>query len=248
MNPVRDRGHNEGTENSDGNSRNFTGNLSQNSNEARLVSNGVNDLGDAKQSESPENRTETPPPIVEDKKKSNGLFGYTVLALGIALFIRFFIATPYVVSGASMEPTFHDWQYLIVDKLIYTIHLPERGDVVVFKLPGDEDRSLIKRVIGLPTETVRIRGSKITIRNDANPDGFTLPEEYVDERNASRGDSLEVTLGEQEYFVLGDNRIVSADSRLWGTLPQENVTGRVDARLFPLNAIGILPGKATFDR
>src|SRR3989344_6286061 len=103
---------------------------------------------------------------------SNSLFGYTVLALGLALFIRFFIAAPYVVSGASMEPTFFDWQYLIIDKLVYSVKPPERGDVIVFKLPHDANRSLIKRVIGLPGETVRISGSTVTIINEANPDGF----------------------------------------------------------------------------
>ena len=81
---------------------------------------------------------------------SRSLFGYTVLALGLALFLRFFIAAPYVVSGASMEPTFFDWQYLIIDKLVYAIKEPERGDVIVFRLPQDTGRSLIKRIIGLP--------------------------------------------------------------------------------------------------
>ena len=177
---------------------------------------------------------------------SNSLFGYTVLALGLALFLRFFIAAPYVVSGASMEPTFFDWHYLIIDKLVYEIKAPERGDVIVFKLPHDANRSLIKRVIGLPGETVKISGSKVTIINAERPDGFTLKEPYVESRNASTGDLLEVTLGEGEYFVLGDNRRVSADSRLWGKLPQTDIAGRVDARLFPFKTISVLPGKINY--
>lgn len=177
---------------------------------------------------------------------SNSLFGYTVLALGLALFLRFFIAAPYVVSGASMEPTFFDWQYLIIDKLVYAIKPPERGDVVVFKLPHDASRSLIKRVVGLPGETVKISGSTVTIINETNPDGFELEEKYVDSQNATTGDRLEVSLGVEEYFVLGDNRRVSADSRLWGKLPEEDITGRVDARLFPFKTISVLPGQVRY--
>lgn len=177
---------------------------------------------------------------------SNSLFGYTVLALGLALFIRFFIAAPYVVSGASMEPTFFDWQYLIIDKLVYAIKAPERGDVIVFQLPHDANRSLIKRIIGLPSETVKISGSTVTIINEANPNGFELEEKYVDAQNATAGDRLEVTLGAEEYFVLGDNRRVSADSRLWGKLPKADITGRVDARLFPFKTISVLPGQVRY--
>ena len=177
---------------------------------------------------------------------SNSLFGYTVLALGLALFLRFFIAAPYVVSGASMEPTFLDWHYLIIDKLVYEIKAPERGDVIVFKLPQDTGRSLIKRIIGLPGETIKISGRKVTIINAEHPDGFTLDEPYVETQNASTGDRLEVTLGEGEYFVLGDNRRVSADSRLWGKLPQADITGRVDARLFPFKTMSVLPGQVRY--
>ncbi len=87
-----------------------------------------------------------------DIKKSSqrSLLAYTVIALGLALFIRFFVAAPYVVSGQSMEPNFHDWQYLIVDRISYDIGTPSRGDVIVFDLPQNESRALIKRVIGLP--------------------------------------------------------------------------------------------------
>lgn len=207
----------------------------------------MDELRDVDPSESSETRSETTSPIPE-RRRSNGIFGYTVFALGLALFIRFFIATPYVVSGASMEPTFADWEYLIVDKVIYDIEEPERGDVIVFTLPGDSNRSLIKRVIGLPGETVLIRGANVSIVNDENPSGFTLSEPYVNPKNASSGDIVKTTLGDGEYFVLGDNRRVSADSRVWGMLPEKNVTGRVDVRLFPLDAISILPGRVRFEK
>src|SRR3989338_9524984 len=183
----------------------------------------------------------------DTKQSSHSIFKYTLLALGLALFIRFFIATPYVVNGASMVPTFYDWHYLIVDKLIYDIYPPERGDIIVFKLPQDPSRSLIKRVIGLPGEEVKIEDSKITIFNSENKDRLVLSEPYLDPKDVVRGDQLEITLGEGEYFVLGDNRRASADSRLWGKLPESYITGRVDLRLFPLNMIDIFPGEARYE-
>jgi signal peptidase I len=184
--------------------------------------------------------SETPP------DSSRSVLGYTVVALGLALFIRFFIAAPYIVEGSSMEPTFSGWDYLIIDKIVYDIKKPERGEVIVFTLPQDSSRSLIKRVIGLPGETVRISGSAVTIVNAANPDGFVLSEPYIDPKNASDGERVERTLDQDEYFVLGDNRRVSSDSRVWGNLPVKDISGRVVARLFPFNEIGIVPGKYTY--
>ncbi|MDP3965492.1 MAG: signal peptidase I [bacterium] len=183
---------------------------------------------------------ETPP------ASSRSIFGYTVVALGLALFIRLFIAAPYIVEGSSMEPAFAGWDYLIIDKIVYDIKKPERGDVIVFTLPQDASRSLIKRVIGLPGETVSISGSAVTIVNASYPDGFTLEEPYIDPKNATRGESVERMLGADEYFVMGDNRRVSSDSRLWGNLPLADISGRVDARLFPFNVIGIVPGRYSY--
>lgn len=187
------------------------------------------------------------PPDEESRRDSwRSLFGYTVAALGLALFIRFFIAAPYVVSGASMEPTFFDWHYLIIDKLVYELSPPVRGDIIVLNLPRDTARSLIKRVIGLPGETVKISGSKVMIINAEHPNGFILNEPYIDPANTSSGDSLEATLGRDEYFVLGDNRHLSSDSRIWGNLPKNDIAGRVDARLFPFNMMSILPGQVRY--
>ena len=177
---------------------------------------------------------------------SRSLVGYTAVALGLALVIRFFVAAPYVVSGASMEPNFQDWNYLIVDRVSYDIGSPQRGDVIVFDLPQDNARALIKRVIGLPGETVALSGQKVTIINAAYPDGFTLPEPYLDPANLGGTNEMRVTLGADQYFVLGDNRRVSADSRLWGTLPRKDIVGRVLLRLYPLNELGILPEKSRY--
>jgi signal peptidase I len=171
---------------------------------------------------------------------------YTCIALGIALFIRFFVAAPFIVSGTSMEPNFHDWNYLIVDRVSYTFSEPQRGDVVVLDLPQETSRALIKRIIGLPGDTIILDGTTVTIVNAAHPNGFQLSEPYLDPANVGGATNLRVTLGTNEFFVLGDNRRVSADSRLWGNLPRKDIVGRVILRLWPLSAIGILPEEARY--
>lgn len=181
-----------------------------------------------------------------ENSSKGSLVVYTIVALGLALFIRFFIAAPYIVSGASMEPTFNDLHYLIVDRISYDFESPQRGDVIVFDLPQNTSRALIKRVIGLPGETVVLKGNDVTIINDAHPDGFTLEEPYLAAENLGGASDMRVTLGADQFFVLGDNRKVSADSRIWGTLPREDIVGRVFLRLFPLGSVGVLPGEARY--
>jgi signal peptidase I len=186
---------------------------------------------------------------------------YVLLALGFALFIRFFIAAPYLVSGASMEPTFDHHDYLITDRISYDLDSPRRGDVVVFCLPRSGEcslmkrvaqkefsgpRTLIKRIIGLPGETVSVEGTSVRIVNDDNPDGFILDEPYLAPENLGGPTGTHLTLGEGEYFVLGDNRRVSSDSRVWGVLPEENIIGHVLLRLFPISSLGLLPGDAEY--
>lgn len=174
------------------------------------------------------------------------LIGYTVFALAVALFIRFFVAAPYVVSGSSMDPTFHDWDYLIIDRVTYRAEPPVRGDVIVFDLPQDTGRALIKRVIGLPGETVAISGATVTITNDEHPEGFMLDEPYIDLANFGGIEDMHVVVPQDSYFVLGDNRRVSADSRIWGFLPAYDITGRVLLRLYPFDHAAVLPGQARY--
>lgn len=190
-----------------------------------------------------------PSQVAPSKKSSSSesLLLYAIVAIGLALVIRFFIAAPYVVSGASMDPTFHDWHYLIIDRVSYKLGDPERGDVVVFDLPSNTSRSLIKRVIGLPGETVIINGNSVTIQNDENPAGFVLDEPYLDAKNLGGISEMQMTLAANEYFVLGDNRKVSADSRIWGTLPREDIVGRAFLRLYPFDSVGVLPGEARYE-
>lgn len=180
------------------------------------------------------------------------------LSLAIVIPIRVFIAQPFMVSGESMYKTFKDGNYLIVDELSYRFDKPQRGDVIVFKVPPkglelsnykiDKTVYFIKRIIGLPGETVEVQGDKIKIYNDSNKDGFILDEPYAYIDKLSPNSTVfsdinkRVSLSESEYFVMGDNRYNSSDSRFWGTLPEENIKGRAFLRLFPINNISVLPG------
>jgi signal peptidase I len=186
-------------------------------------------------------------PVDGDASSTRSLIIYTIAALGLAFFIRFFIAAPYVVSGASMVPTFYDYHYLIIDRVTYGFEEPQRGDVIVLDLPQDTSRALIKRVIGLPGETVSLEGNDVIISNAAHPNGFKLDESYIDPNNFGGPTDTKITLGPDQFYVLGDNRRVSADSRSWGVLPREDIVGRAVLRLFPFDKIGILPGTVHFD-
>lgn len=185
-------------------------------------------------------------PDTTHKSSNASLFGYALFALGLALVVRFFIATPFIVYGSSMEETFHQYDYLLIDRITYRFDEPQRGDVIVFGLPQEKSRDLIKRIIGLPGETVVIHNGTVSIVNGEHPDGFTLDEAYLSADNLGGVGNLRITLKPDTYFVLGDNRRVSADSRLWGPLPREDIIGRVIVRLFPFSAIATLPGEARY--
>lgn len=158
------------------------------------------------------------------------LFKLVVLSLVIVIPFRLYVAQPFIVDGASMDPTFETGHYLIVDEISYRFKTPERGSVIVFRYPRDPSKSFIKRVIGLPGETISINDGAVIIINAGNPDGFTLDEPYI--RSAKR-ENLTRTMGENEYFVLGDNRLSSADSRIWGPVPADNIIGRPIIRFYP---------------
>lgn len=155
-----------------------------------------------------------------------------VIAVVIVIPFRLFIAQPFIVDGASMDPTFENSQYLIVDELTYHFNTPQRGSVLIFKYPRDPKKFFIKRVIGLPNEQVVINNGQVTIINTENPNGLKLNEPYVVYK---KEDSHSVKLGENEYFVMGDNRAGSSDSRYWGPVPEENIVGRPIFRVWPLN-------------
>lgn len=155
-----------------------------------------------------------------------------VLALAIILPVRYFLIQPFVVKGASMEPNFYDSEYLIIDELTLHFRNPERGEIVVFRPPQHSDQYYIKRVIGLPGETVEIRNGVITIYNAENPNGFALAETYISEVTEGRDRR---TLGTDEYYLMGDNRDASLDSRYFGAVPRDNLIGRVWVRGLPFD-------------
>jgi signal peptidase I len=167
---------------------------------------------------------------------------FTIIALIIVVPIRTYIAQPFIVSGASMDPTFTTGEYLIVDQLSYHLESPRRFDVIVFKYPNNPKTYFIKRIIGLPGETISAKLGKITIINKENPDGFEIDDKYVSSNHEST-ESFQITLGDDEYFVMGDNRIASSDSRAWGPLEAKFIVGKPFVRLFPISKLDIYPGK-----
>lgn len=183
------------------------------------------------------------------EKKSSSFFRdilkFALIAIVIVIPFRMFVAQPFIVSGASMDPTFEDGEYLIVDQLTYQFEDPHRGDVIIFKYPKDTTKYFIKRVIGLPEETVSISGHTVTISGAGHANSFVLPEDYVAVRN-ERTDDFSLTLKKGEFFVLGDNRLGSLDSRAWGPVPEKLITGRPLARVLPLDRSAFFPGEVTF--
>jgi len=167
-----------------------------------------------------------------------------VIALAIALPIRWFVAEPFIVNGASMDPTFATGQFLVVDRLTYRFEAPKRGDVIVFEYPNDPSTYYIKRIIGLPGETVNIKDGKITIINKENPSGLTLNEPYISAMHLST-DTSSRTLTSTQYFVMGDNRAQSSDSRYWGPLESHFIIGRPFVRLLPVTTLSLWPGQET---
>lgn len=177
-------------------------------------------------------------------------------ALIIIVPIRVFLFQPFFVQGASMEPNFKDGDYLIVNELGYKqtsadidgLHLftvksfreLNRLDVVVFRYPRDPKQFFIKRVIGLPGEQVKVEAGRVTVFNNQNPDGLVLDERAYLPAGLSTSGAVTTTLKSDEYFVLGDNRQFSHDSRAWGVLPESDVVGKVLVRAWPLSKAGIL--------
>lgn len=136
------------------------------------------------------------------------------------------------ISGSSMLPTLHDGEYVFVYRLAYWRHPPKRGDIIVFRYPLNPKRTLIKRVIGLPGETVSVHNGQVYIN------GKPLPEDYI--LSSPRYTAAPVTVGPDEVYVLGDNRNNSNDSHAWGLLKQEMIVGKAVVRFWPLDRISLL--------
>lgn len=185
---------------------------------------------------------------VKPAKKKDTWFDtlkYAIVALLIVIPIRWFIAEPFVVSGHSMDPNFSNGQYIIINEIGTRFFAPTRGEVIVFKPPVNIKTYYIKRVIGLPGETISINSGVVTIKTVAGKT-IVLDEPYISNSDTQNMDAL--TLKEQQYFVLGDNRPVSSDSRIWGPLPEENIVGTPFISLFPADKIGYNPGSYSFEQ
>ncbi|MBX4189011.1 signal peptidase I [Candidatus Parcubacteria bacterium] len=179
-------------------------------------------------------------PMENSSKTSTSFWKELLKLVAIAAIVvipfRLYIAQPFIVDGASMDPTFETGQYLIVDEVTYRFHPPVRGSVLIFKYPKDPSKYFIKRLIGLPGETVTIENGVVTIV-EPNKETLTLDEPYV--KLAKSETSTYRELGPDEYFVMGDNRAGSADSRFWGPVPKKNIIGRPILRVWPFS---LLPG------
>ncbi len=183
---------------------------------------------------------ENNPPAGGDHPKKAEVFSFlwevvkiVTISLAIILPVRYYLVQPFFVKGASMEPSFEDGDYILVDELSYEFNEPSRGDVVIFRYPLDPSQFFIKRVIGLPGETVEIKDNKVIIYNQTSPNGSVLKESYLEKTQQTLG-NLRMKLESDEYFVLGDNRFQSSDSRRWGPLDRKLITGRAFVRPWPL--------------
>lgn len=161
-----------------------------------------------------------------------------VISLVIILPIRYYLIQPFYVKGSSMEPNFHNQDYLIVDEISYRFREPLRGEVVVFRYPRQPQEYFIKRIIALPGEKVRIKDGNVTVYNKENPQGLQLKEKYLpnDFKTYSRNEKI-INLANDEYFVLGDNRNFSKDSRSFGAVNRSFLVGKVLFRGWPLDDI-----------
>ncbi|MEX0918596.1 MAG: signal peptidase I [Candidatus Paceibacterota bacterium] len=182
-----------------------------------------------------------------EQKKSGGInkqsvveiIRFALITLIIVIPIRAYVAQPFIVNGESMVPTFQNGEYLIVDELSYHFREPKRGEVIVFRYPEDPAKFFIKRVIGLPGESVVIQDNQLSIIKGNQV--ITPDEPYV--RHEAPYQNTKINLGADQYFVMGDNRDVSSDSRVWGPLTAKLIKGRAFLRLFPLSEMTVLPGQ-----
>jgi len=160
------------------------------------------------------------------------IFKVVAIVFVSAVIIRSFLFQPFIVEGSSMEPDFHNGEYLLVEKIGYHLSAPARGDVIVFQFPNNPSVDYIKRIIGLPGETVRIVSNQVYINNKLLPENYLTPGEITDV-NSQPDQPYEITLASNQYFMMGDNRQHSSDSREWGPLDQKFIIGKTTLVLYP---------------
>ena len=187
-----------------------------------------------------EEHTATEQNLEKKKHPFAEIVEFALIALLIVVPVRMFIAQPFIVSGASMEDTFHSGEYLIIDQVTYRLQDPKRGDVIVFRYPQDPSKYFIKRIIGIPGDIIDIQGDVVNVTTKEG-ETLVLDEPYI--KSMAENTTLTETLGDREYFVMGDNRDASSDSRVWGVLQKEKIIGKAFVRLFPFSEAGVLPGE-----
>ena len=189
--------------------------------------------------------------LLEEDEAPSSLLVWIIGIIIIVKIVQAFIIQPFIVDGASMLPTYHNQEFLLVDKFSYRIKDPARGDIMIFKLYENknnpyEGKHLIKRVIGLPGERVTVKDGVTTIYNTKSPKGFVLDESFVEYKDFQK--NVDMILDTHHYFVMGDNRAQSYDSRDWGALDAVNIKGQVLFRVYPFKQIGYEPGRYTFTK
>lgn len=162
-----------------------------------------------------------------------------VISLAIIVPVRYFLIQPFYVKGASMEPNFYDHQYLIIDEITYRFSDPQRGDIIVFRYPKDTSQYFIKRIIGLPGEQVEISNGQVFIYNKDYPNGKAIDEDMYLAGDVKTYDNRLIKLGNNDYFVLGDNRTASMDSRSFGPVARKYIIGRAWLRGWPLDKLSV---------
>jgi signal peptidase I len=160
-----------------------------------------------------------------------------VTSLAIFLMIYLFVGRPHQVSGQSMYPNFHNGDYILTNMIGYRFSLPERGDVVVFAAPASPGDEYIKRIIGIPGDRIALRGDRVYLNGELEPDSF-LPSNFTTAPGRFLSEGQEVTVPQDQYFVLGDNRGASSDSRAWGFVPRNKIVGKAFFRYWPVSAMG----------
>ncbi|MDP2873743.1 MAG: signal peptidase I [bacterium] len=171
-----------------------------------------------------------------------------VIALAIFVVIYLFAVQPHEVKGDSMLPNFVSGEYLLTNKITYRFHEPQRGDVIVFKFPLAQQFDYIKRIIALPNDEIMLQDNQVTIYNSQHPNGLALKELYLKPGTIVSGRSFlpegkRLKIPEGEYFVMGDNRERSSDSREWGFVPRELIIGRSWVRYWPTQALAFIPSQ-----
>lgn len=168
-----------------------------------------------------------------------------VVILAVLVMIYLFVMSPQEINGASMEPNFHNGEYILTNKVLYKLREPERGDVVIFKSPKNKDVDYIKRVIGLPGDTVGLKGNALYVNDQRVEEPYLTPDiaifggSYLQE-------GQEIVVPPGRYFVAGDNRPHSSDSREFGPVPKEDFIGVAFLRYWPFSRFGVLT-QPTYD-